>query len=272
MEKSKSSKKLVIALVVIIVAIVVIGIAVFKGSTGSSAPAADPKDAAEQILSENSALESDEYKAALEYSKYFDTLTDEETDKLMEESADAIYEAPEQVKKLCKKYDLKYSTKSEELTSWTEVEQALKDRSFTEIFSEDLMQALKTSSDSYGGGYSLDEGNLYLEIEEEKENNATALITLDITPEGVFPWQESIFEIAKGDESGKTIFTYKAANDQPFSCVIDGWEGTAFGKAGGYYISIVVSNQTASETEDAAALTQADMESYLERIDFTKFM
>lgn len=270
MEKTKSSKKLVIALVVIIVAVVVVGIAIFKGGAGSSAPA-DPKEAAEQVVSENSSLESNEYKAALEYSKYFDTLSDEETDKLLEDSADAIYDAPDQVKKLCKKYNLKYSTKSEELTSWTEVEKALKDKEFTEVFSEELLAALKTSADKYGGGYSLDQGNLYLEIEEEKEKG-TALITLDITPEGVFPWQESIFEVAKGDEAGKTIFTYKAGNDQPFSCIIDGWEGTAFGKAGGYYISIVVSNQSASETEDTDVMTQKDMESYLDQIDFTKFM
>lgn len=273
MEKSKSSKKLVIALVVIIIAIVAVGIVFFMGGKSDSAPSdpAEAKKAVDQVVSENSALESNEYKAAIEYNEYFDTLSDEETDKLMENNANAIYDAPDQVKKLCEKYNLKYSEKATELTSWTEVEKAVKDKSFTEIFSEDLMSALKTSADQYGGGYSLDQGNLYLEMEAEKDG-ATALITMDITPEGVFPWQDSMFAVAKGDESGKIVFTYKTGNDDPFSCVIDGWEGTAFGKAGGYYISIVVSNQSSSETDDAEKLTQSDMESYLDQIDFTKFM
>lgn len=270
MEKSKSSKKLVIAVIVIVVAIVVIGIAVFKGSGSSSQPI-DPKKAAEELLSQNKALSSNEYKASLEYSKYFDTLSDEETDRLMENSADEIYQDPDKVKSLCETYKLKYSTKAEELSTWADTEKALKEREFSDIFSEDMAGALKTSADNYGGGYSLNEGNLYLEIEQQKDAGSD-LITLEFTPEGVFPWQDSVFEVAKGEENQKTVFSYETGNGDPFSCAIEAWEGTAFGKAGGYYVTVTVSKQSEEGTEEPSELTQAELENYLKQIDFTKLM
>lgn len=269
MEKSKSSKKLVIAVIVIVVAIVVIGIVVLKGG-GSSQPV-DPKNAAEEMLSQNKALSSNEYKASLEYSKYFDTLSDEETDKLMENSADELYQDPDKVKSLCETYKLKYSTKADELSTWADTEKALEEREFTDIFSEDMAKALKTSSDSYGGGYSLNEGNLYLEIEQQNDTGSD-LITLEFTPEGVFPWQDSVFEVAKGEENQKTVFSYETGNGDPFSCAIEGWEGTAFGKAGGYYITVTVSKQSEEGSADPSEITQAEMENYLKQIDFTKLM
>lgn len=271
MEKSKSSKKLVIAVIVIVVAIVAIGIVVLTRGGGSSSKPVDPKNAAEELMSQNKALSSNEYKASLEYSKYFDTLSDEETDKLMENSADELYQDPDKVKSLCEKYKLKYSTESEELSSWAETEKALKDREFSDIFSEDMAGALKTSADNYGGGYSLNEGNLYLEIEQQNDAGSD-LITLEFTPEGVFPWQDSVFEVAKEEKSEATVFSYETGNGDPISCTIEGWEGTAFGKAGGYYIAVTVSKQSEEGSEEPSEITQAEMENYLKQIDFTKLM
>lgn len=277
MGKPKSNTKLIFALIAVLAAIVIMGAIILQSRTESSIADVHRQETAhetEAVASNNGALDSKEYKAAKEYRKYLDTLTDEERDQLIENVDDAVYDAPDQVKKICRKYGLKYSVKSRELSSYSDVEKALKEKKLQDLFHVGMAGALKTSADQYGGGYILNKGNLYLEIEKE-EKQEIAFITMEIVPQGVFPWQEDFFETVSGEESSIMEFSYEVGKGETLSCAVEGWKGAAFGKSGKYYIHFTVSMSPSDENEqkdEDIRLTPKQMKQYLNEINFEKFM
>ena len=242
--KKTGNRKLLFAVIALAVVLVIVGIAaaatgVFSGGGKSgSAKTAD-----------SSLLQSPEYKASAEYEAYLDGLSDEELDKVIDTSDEAIYEAPAKVKELCEKYGLKYAAKATDLTSYEQIEKELEARNLSGFLGEDLSKQLQATMKEYDGGYAFDDGELYLEIEQEDEEQGSLLLLLNITPKGTFPYQSSSFQAQDKDAAPQTIeemtktFTYQPKTGGDFVCRTQGPDGTAFGKAGDYYITIALTRE-----------------------------
>lgn len=264
-QEKKQNKTLVIAICCIAAAIVLL--AVILGATGMfSGSSGDESDLSSQVK----ALKSDEYKAASEYNKYLQGLTDEELEKVTDASGDSVYEAPEKIKEICEKYDLKYAGEMTDLLSWNSVEKALKERELTGIMSSSMEKDMKATIEEYGGGYSFDDGNLQLELEAKTEKGGLYFLSMTITPEGAFPWQAYGTEDFSSKSGGK-LFTWEAESGDVFACKTDTSEGTAFGKAGGYYVTLDLSKSEPEDSDQEAEMTKEELENWLSQIDFSKF-
>lgn len=265
-QEKKKNKTLVIAICCI--AVVIVLLAVILGATGmfSGTSSGDGSDLSSQVK----ALKSDEYKAASEYNKYLQGLTDEEMEKVTDASGDSVYEASEKIKEICEKYDLKYASQMTDLLSWNSVEKALKACELTGIMSSSMEKDLKATIEEYGGGYSFDDGNLQLELESKTANGGLYFLSMTITPEGSFPWQAYGAEDFSSKSSGK-LFTWEAESGDVFACKTDTSEGTAFGKAGGYYVTLVLSKDEPEDSDQENEMTKEELENWLSQIDFSKF-
>ncbi|MCI7300237.1 MAG: hypothetical protein SOR93_03070 [Clostridiales Family XIII bacterium] len=242
--KKTGNRKLLLIVIALAVVLVIVGIVaavtgVFSGGGKSgSAKTAD-----------SSLLQAPEYKASAEYEAYLDGLSDEELDKVIDTSDEAIYEAPAKVKELCETYGLKYAAKATDLTSYEQVEKELEARKLSGFLGDELSKQLQTTMKEYDGGYVFDDGELYLEIEQEDEERGNVLLLLNITPKGVFPYQSSSFQAQEKDAAPQTVedmmknFTYQPKSGGDFICRTQGPDGTAFGKAGDYYITMAMTRE-----------------------------
>lgn len=264
-QQKKKNKTLVIAVccvaaAVIILAIILGATGIFSGSSGSES----------ELSTQVKALKSDEYKAALEYNKYLEGLTDAEMEKITDSSGDSVYEAPEKIKELCGKYDLKYAGKMTDLLTWNSVEKALKERELSGIMSASMEKDMKATTEDYGGGFAFDDGNLQLELESETEKGGLYFLSLTISPEGSFPWQGYGMDDFSSKNSGQ-LFASKTDSGEVFACRIDTSEGIAFGKAGDYYVTLVLSKDEPESSDEEASMTKEELENWLNQVDFSKF-
>ncbi|MCQ4636978.1 hypothetical protein NE619_09565 [Anaerovorax odorimutans] len=259
--KKTGNKKLLIAViglaaVLIIVGIVAAATGVFSGGGKSGSGKVD----------KSSLLESSEYKAAAEYNTYLDGLSDEEMEKVVDTSEDAIYDVPAKVKEICEKYGLKYAAKSTVLSSYDQVEKELEARKLSGVLGADLSKTLQETMKEYDGGYALDDGNLNLEIEEENSDANNVFIYLNISPEGAFPYLSPSFSAPDKDEEPQSVeeavkdFTFQPQKGAEFACRTEGSDGTAFGKAGDYYITMAITREQSDAKSDEyeKALAKAD--------------
>lgn len=245
-KRSKKNKGLIMGICCTAAAILLIG-----GISGAAGifSVSRTADSNEALLNQVEALNSNEYKAVAEYNRYLDGLTDEEMEKVIDTSDDAIYEAPGKVKELCETYGLKQASEMTELLSWENVEAAMKERKLTGIMDAAMEKMMKRTAEEYGGGYAFDDGNLYLELDAGggSKTESPMLISIAISPEGTFPWQGYSVEAEKGAEDGSQLFSCSTKDGEPFACRIDSSEGIAFGKVGSFYLTMVVSKDQSDE-------------------------
>lgn len=248
-QKTCKNQKTVIGIICTAAAILLIGlISGLAGIFSVTGTAADPAELEEQVA----ALSSEEYKAVKEYNDYLDALTDEELDKVIDTSEDAVYEAPKKVKELCDTYGLRYASRMTELLTWADVQKEMAQKKLTGVFKAPMEHAAEQTAEEYGGGYSLDDGNLYLEIEQKgkTKKDGPVFITMDFSPAGVFPWQGYPVEAVQDEESSGQYFTFRTEDGSLFACMIEASEGIAFGKVGDYFLTMMVSeDQLETELE-----------------------
>lgn len=246
---AKKRRKLFIALAAVLIAILSIGTIAY--ASGIIFPKIENKDGSDTPV--NAALDSAEYKAAKEYNQYLDSLSDEELEKTADYRDDAVYDLPGKVKEICKKYHLKYAAKMTEFKDYREVVKELKARELSGLLGEKLKKSLKETMKASTAGYYFDDGNLHLEIvvddgDDQKENG---ILTLNVAPEGSFPWMGFSSNQGASDDEEKTLYTLQSKDGILFTCAEDGDNVRAFGKTGNHYITIGVS-KTWTEAQDKA--------------------
>lgn len=257
-KKKKGNRKLVVAVAILIAAAIIVGIAAYATGLFSKSGTGKSSSISTEEAAQSPVLKSKEYEAVKAYNQYLEDLSDEETEKVTDSSEDAVYDVPAKVKELCEKSGLKFATKKKGIESYEELEKELGSRKLTGVLNDDLTQALKTTMEDYEGGNALDDGNLYLEIEKtgKSEEEADTSISLNFSPVGTFPWKAYSFDMGTDgasdpDPNAARFYQFSPAKDTDFIGTTELSDGTAFGKAGKYYVTMTISKDLSEKESDA---------------------
>lgn len=240
-------RRLLISLAAVMAAILTIGTVAY--ASGILFPEIKNEDGSATPV--NAAMDSKEYRAAREYNRYLDSLTEEELAKTADRSADAVYDMPQKVKEICQEYGLKYATEGQAISSYEDMENQLAIRGLSGILNRQLADALKSTISQSSGGYSFDDGNLHLEMEIADQNQAqgNTILSIDLTPEGSFPWMGFESNTGPKEQQKKTV-QIETNSGITFIGTVDEMRVSAFGKAGRYFVTVHAARDFAQEDLD----------------------
>ena len=216
----------------------------------------------------NALQESVEFKAAQEYHSYLDHMTEEEWVRLADTSESAIYDVPSKVEEICRKYNLKFATTRTEFSSYGSAEQQLERMGMKSLLGIKLREALKEAEGEIFSGYMFDDGNLHMEVEVDGRDSQTrSIISIDLTPEGSFPWTGFAPNMGGFDE-GRSVDLIQSESGLCFPYIEASEKDSAkvFNKVGKYYITLGVSKALTGRLEQVFEKERTDL---MEKLDQT---
>ena len=194
----------------------------------------------------NAVRGSDEFNALSEYIEYMQSL-----DGDYECEDGALYDDADKVKELADKYGLKYAKTR---TDFSSADDVLDEK----MISDEIKTYLKDSKDF--SGYAFDDGNIHLEFIVPDTEMTDMIVSLNITPEGSFPWPGYSPELGVEMEED-----YYLTTDAGNTFVCTGSEhACCFTKMNSHYITVGFQKTT---TEKADQLYRSDRDKLYAELD-----